>query len=429
MKKKLIIFIMTVGGISINSQSISGFLSFAQTPVSIPVNTNIIYALSTSFVDVSNAISWAGISNFGIVVVPSGTNFWTNSLVIAPSKPLQIWGSNQPGILLRNTNDSIGLYINANSGFVTISNFLFDSAAGFAGWSNGPYNSVIDIDGQGVCFRISHITLNHASSFSRYGIQIAGINNTTTTGPWGLIDNCNFYFPNGVVYNYINSMGNGNISHYGWTYAMTYGTTNTVVVENCNFANSAISPASAVFESMGGGRLCVRHCNITNVQESVHGENSGAGDSTLQVEYYNNNIIDNDSGNEPSYLFLDRGGSSIVFSNTVLYTPGGFVPIANFVTYWDECAQSGWQAEFCPRQLIYPGDYPSFQQIGQGVVGGSQGYFQCYCWSNSIPGGVSFPYLLGANQDGSFINQGRDVFTNSPLPGYTPLVYPHPLDK
>jgi hypothetical protein len=45
-----------------------------------------------------------------------------------------------------------------------------------------------------------------------------------------------------------------------------------------------------------------------------------------------------------------------------------------------------------------------------------------YCWSNTISGAL-------VNMSSSYpgLQQNRD-FYNSPMPGYTPFVYPHPLD-
>ncbi|MDR3401021.1 MAG: hypothetical protein P4L99_00875, partial [Chthoniobacter sp.] len=76
---------------------------------------------------------------------------------------------------------------------------------------------------------------------------------------------------------------------------------------------------------------------------------------------------------------------------------------------------------------------PAYQQIGQGVTNdpaattGAPGRVPTYCWGNTTPGTYYGNYILGVAEDNSFIVQGADIFTNSPMPGYTALVYPHPL--
>ena len=50
----------------------------------------------------------------------------------------------------------------------------------------------------------------------------------------------------------------------------------------------------------------------------------------------------------------------------------------------------------------------------------------CYSWNNiHRPGGEHLNFTQGL---GAFtILQGRDYFNDTPMPGYTPYVYPHPL--
>ena len=50
-----------------------------------------------------------------------------------------------------------------------------------------------------------------------------------------------------------------------------------------------------------------------------------------------------------------------------------------------------------------------------------------YMWGNSTPANGGYIYLGHDGGDSPFIQQGRDVFTNSIMPGYAPLVYPSPL--
>jgi hypothetical protein len=174
--------------------------------------------------------------------------------------------------------------------------------------------------------------------------------------------------------------------------------------------------------------MCIRSCNITNLAQGTHGFQSGAHDSTLQVECYNNNFVINDSTgqNTMPYLFWQRGGTAVIWNNTISTT--SFWNLGLVFKFVTECAQANnWQAEYCARQLLYPADYPAYQQVGQGVVNGAPGLAPVYCWGNTTPGTSYGNFVLGVAEDSAFIKQGRDVYTNTPMPGYTALAFPHPL--
>ncbi|MDR3561592.1 MAG: hypothetical protein P4N59_09180 [Negativicutes bacterium] len=380
-----------------------------------------------SYLDTSKAVAYAtGKGQDGWVVTvgaPGGVYTWTNSLVMGLLNSITIQGAstnNRPTIIF-NTSANSGIYSRAYGHLTTIANFIFNVGA------NLPVSNIIGIDGGGVCFRVSNCEFLSPSK-ATFGIQVGSINNDPTPGPYGLVDNCQFYFPGGVVYNYLNIRGNGNMSHFGWTQPMSWGTTNCVMVESCSFSQPISAPVSHIVEGDGGARICIRYCNITNLAEGTHGFQSGAHDSTLQMECYENNFVINDSTGVHTmpYLFWQRGGTAVVWSNTIATT--SFWNLGKVFEFTVECAESGaWQAESCAQQLLYPADYPGYQQIGQGVVNGAPGPMPIYCWGNVAPGTAYGTYILGLAEDGAFIQQGRDIFTNTPMPGYTALVYPSPL--
>lgn len=383
-----------------------------------------------SYLDTSSAIVYVTAkSQDGWVLTvgaPGATYTWTNALVFAMPNIFTIQGAstnNRPTIVLAGPVRT-GIYFAAGQ-LVTIKDFVFSVAP------TGPMGSVMSIDGNGVCFRISNCEFLNSSTGAgtgtAFGIQIGGVNATHLPGPYGLVDHCQFYFPGGQVYNYLNLFANGNIDNWCWTQPMTWGTTNSVVVESCSFSQPKAAPMSGLVEASGGARLTLRYNNITNIPESTHGMHSGANSSTLQIEMYQNNWMLNDTAMSMSYLYLQRGGTAVIWSNIVNET--SYWNLGNVCQFWVECAATTiWQAEGCTSQLLYPGDYPGPQQIGQGVVNGAPGSVPIYIWGNSFPGTVWGNFTLGRDGgDGQFIQQGRDIFTNSVMPNYTPLVYPHPL--
>ncbi|MGA2243436.1 MAG: hypothetical protein ABSH48_00440 [Verrucomicrobiota bacterium] len=383
-----------------------------------------------SYADTARAVAYAiGQAQNGWVVTvgaAGGTYTWTNGLVIGLANSITIQGAdpiNRPTIIFTGTIRS-GIYISANNNFALLKDLIFNVTP------TGPAANVVDFDGSGVCFRVSNCEFLNSSTGigtgTAFGLQIGGINSLHQAGPYGLVDHCQFYFPGGIVYNYINVFANGNIDGWCWTQPMSWGTTNSVVVESCDFSQPHASPMSGLVEAMGGARLTLRYNNITNIPESTHGIQSGARSSTLQIECYENNWMLNDTTFTMSYVYLQRGGTSVIWSNNVTST--SFWNLGGACQFWVECAATSlWQAEGCTSELFYPANYPGPEQIGQGVVNGAAGLVPVYIWGNNFPN-TTWGVGLGRDTgDAPFIQQGRDIFTNSVMPNYTPLVFPHPL--
>lgn len=413
------------------------------TNVVVSVGTNYIVASSGSFQDVSNAVFLANLKGYSTVWVPPGSNVWTSGPLI--DSGVSLLCSNTCSILFSNQS-AYGWYLYCTSNNpIVISNFVWDVVS-----TQSPTKYVIALDGIGNCFRFTKCNmLNYVSSPSGpAGLQMCtgDINGIYATGPWGLIDHCNFYMPgSGAPCDILFGRGNGGdyssngINGYGWTIPMSYGTTNTIMVENCNFAftsPSSLQGAVSIFEGDSSLRFCVRYCNFTNVSESVHGTQSGTGGyhkSCMQMEMYMNHWAWNwtSSSTSAGYIFLIRGGSGVIWSNNFVNTAAaGIFAIGTWTEFWAECASSDWQEESCLSQITNTNLYPLLEQVGQGCVApNTLGLSPYYMWNNGWPGATFPVHNLGKNADSVFIQPNRDVFVNTAKPGYTPLVYPHPLDK
>ena len=423
------------GALGLSGQVIFQKLTVANVGSAGPTNpmvtgpTNYVVANSGSYGDVLTAVTAAQVANIPTVWIPGGTNQWTNGLV---ESGVSLLASNTCSILFTTNLTASGIYILASSNApVTVSNFVFDST------STGPSSYIVGLDGSGYCFRFTKCTFL-SSAVETLTIGTTDEDTNMVMGPFGLVDHCNFYLP-GVnnAYNAMEVRGRGAAINYSWTQPMSWGTTNVVCVENCNFSVWPPPPTAnpnAVMEGQDGLRAVIRYCNMTNFTESTHGTQSGSPnvrDSALQLEMYMNTwvLTNGNAGDTYNYLLLQRGGSSVIWSNTYInQMAAAQYGVGYWAKFWVECASAEWASESCPSQLAYPANYPAIEQIGQGVVGGMQGYQPVYIWSNNWCS-ANFPiYVLGADADSAFIVQGRDIYTNSVMPGYTPLVYPHPQD-
>lgn len=452
-----------------------------------------------------------------------GVYDWGSQLSVATTNTITVAGSstnNRPTIVFTNTT-GLGIYLDVPS-YVTLRDLIFNVG------SVGPTAAIVGIDGSNNCFRVSNCEFLNAAIGSsgnpgtRFGIQVCtGHTAINTLGPFGLIDNDQFYFPGGVVYNYINTRANGTLNNWGWSNNMTWGTTNSVVIESCRASQPSPIPINGFAEGDGGARITLRYCSITNVEQSTHGPESGSGNGTVQVEQYMNQFVLN-GPLQVDYWYVQRGGSAVIWSNTyVNQLVGGASTLTTTMKFWNECAgtnssynnffpagaaynssgfftyavtnnityqfwggihdsqfaygptsggaatatwyanlannvvgsgtnlfvylkgtanatvtcglrqvdQDDWFQEGCNPRLWYPTNYPSWEQNGQGSSNNAIIYQPIYIWSNSLSASQFQSIILGHDGgDAPFIQQGRDIFTNSPMPNYLPLVFPSPQD-
>jgi hypothetical protein len=383
-----------------------------------------------SYSDTTNAIAYVkGKAQDGWVMtvgIPGGSYTWTRQCDIKITNTFTMQGAsanNRPLIVFGAGSypaNGSGISINAASNhIVTVKDFIFTDAVG------GPAGAMLWIQGQGVCFRVSNVMFTNKVTANNCG-YVGNVNADNLPGPYGVWDHCQFISTGLSIYG-VFVMHNGSQNHYAWTIPMSWGTTNAVYFEDCwDYASPGNGRAGApMVDGDGGARVVIRSCNLTNNDITFHGIASGASDGTQQVEFYQNHFYTDETVNGFPWVMWLRGGTSLIFSNTVRQSTSGLLG-----TCWRfsvECASSQWQAEHCPSQQQYPANYPASQQIGRGVVGGSEGSVPVYIWSNVVPALSSGPAQLGMDIDAPFIQQGRDIFTNSVKVGYAPLIYPHPL--
>ncbi len=367
--------------------------------------------------------------NWTVVLGTNGNVFtWAGEVVFAPTNIINIVG--QPG-----GTTIAGNNINFCMFFAGVSNKLITIGPNltFMATNSGLYSGMLGVAGEGVNHRITGVTFLGAAA-NNFVIQDGDLEGTGSTdpvlGPYGIIDHCTFIMPGGADYNCVNVSCNGhaNQPQTGWVSPMTYGTTNVVDIESCVFYQPGSgNAAAACVESDDAARWCFRYNQVTNMCCSWHGTNSGGKSSTLQTEVYGNVFTYTNLSSTAGFVLLSRGGTCLIWSNTIIAANSS--QIGTFATFWVECAAMISNTEFCAMPLGYPQNYPAPQQIGQGSATnfGWQTNWPTYIWSNTTPsfaGGIGLGHDAG---DAPFIVQGRDIFTNSAMPGYVPMPFPNPL--
>lgn len=195
----------------------------------------------------------------------------------------------------------------------------------------------------------------------------------------------------------------------GWTGVMSFGTTDTVTIEDCNFNNTSTT-MSQVIDGDNGCRYIFRHNIITNGNTETHGFTSGDGNEGLQIENYSNVFWLSGTGGDQAdwVLHVFRGGTGVVYSNEVKQANsfGGF-------NHW---------VKFRAEQTA---PYLAPHQPGTGLVSPSTvGRIPIYCWDNVAFEACTFSCFT--TSEGTMV-ENTDYFTDTEKPGYVPLEYPHPL--
>lgn len=230
----------------------------------------------------------------------------------------------------------------------------------------------------------------------------------------GVVDHCAF-LNNDHPYNVYAGTALRNVS---WTNALSLGTTNCIVVEDCWFTNdmpNSVYSASSITTRGIGSRDVFRRNFWTNSVNyafsvlDVHGNNDISSNyGVRQIEVYQNTFLAS-AGNNIKLMDL-RGGTCLIWSNTF----GGSVFKTNFYAREEDYS-------------VYPTDPPTTNYPGR-----DQHWL--YLWGNTSKGvPISMLEYGYPESDPLFLIEGTNVFWQQPTSGtgaveaYTPLTYPHPL--
>lgn len=262
-------------------------------------NAKTINATTGSYVNVSNAVVSA--SPGDAVMIPAGTNTWTeplvlrgvsligagtNSTVIVDEIPRPN-GTGVPIITLTPTNQ-----------FSEISQMQF--AGGVTNTSYN-YNGEIVVAGDAPSsWRIDHVIFN-----GLYGKNLVSFGN-----PYAVVDHCLFQIRAIAI-----SVFSGGYGDTNWATPPNYGGSNMLYVENNVITNIVGYPAGAM-DGYIGGRVVFRDNVVLNDFWANHGTESGQRYRSMRgFEIYNNNFT-YASAFPFTWAMQVRGGTGVVFSNT-----------------------------------------------------------------------------------------------------------------
>ncbi len=396
-----------------------------------PVMAAFINATSCEQNDVQNAIDSA--TDGDSVIVPEGECTWSHS-TINPTHNYFFDNAIPPVIIWEKGISLIGAGIDK-----TIIN---------ASEENPPI--LMYVRGkEGSPYRISGFTLNKNEN--------EHISVTGTVDGWR-IDNCKFTSPSffraikvyddsyGVIDN--NIFKNTRVlvfdgdGHESWKRPLSLGSADAVYVEDNYFEFDLFGN---VMDCNAGARYVFRYNTVVNSYVEAHSLQNSSPDGTFQrasrsYEIYNNTIrsVDNNASHSNWTALSLRGGTGVVFGNTVEHVSGDdfgvFCTIDNVRSAKDE----GYALTICDGTNPIDGNeeengYPCLDQIGRSTDFGEeeirlpQELEPLYAWNNSLNGEIASLTVHNGPLVEAHIVEGRDYLDGIEKPGYEPYTYPHPL--
>jgi hypothetical protein len=225
---------------------------------------------------------------------------------------------------------------------------------------------------------------------------------------------------------------NGLLAHCLWSQPLVLGAPQQVFVEDNRYVGTMWTSA---VDGSYGGRYVFRHNVVTDMYIEAHSI-QGGNRAIRSWEIYNNTLR---QSSVPMWapIFL-RGGTGVVYNNTILGTwTAPAIILDNVRSFADRGAP--WFRCDGTRQADgnqLANGWPCRDQIGRSTDSGlstttgmkPQASQPAHFWGNVAPNGRALGVVIH-NKSDAWIVGGRDYVNKTPLLGYTPYPYPHPLTQ
>lgn len=227
-----------------------------------------------------------------------------------------------------------------------------------------------------------------------------------------------------------------------WADASYFGSEKFIFIEDNIFQEDpAFVPVAGMNDGLSGGRFVLRYNTLYHSATQVHGTDSGGRNRSARAYEIYNNVYDFQNVGNPNFtaVFLG-GGTGVIYNNTFT---GNYVH--GIIVRNRRSDGENWQPfGNCNGAGVYDGNidaagYPCLDQIGRGsgdVISGTtpplpqawpnQILDPLYAWNNTLNGNPPAAFSISISNP-TVIVEGRDVYSNTVKPGYTPYTYPHPL--
>lgn len=398
-------------------------------------------AASASVTDVQNAINNAQVVDGDTINVPSsgGIMTWGQNLSITKAINLIGAGTNASGTIVRSSaGGPLILWRPTSDKPIRLSGFYFNN--------NVTDKEIVLIYGKCSAARVDHCRWYYGdkclvfNSDSYLGVSPpynpSGIG-VATGRIWGVTDHCAFINCQQALY--VNdhestdgSYGNGQFGSTEWgcdglgvsltpcdpTHNLQPGTTNMMVIENCEFTLNSSMVVNVgdptIIYGQGGGTRCFRSCVFNGATGYIdqHGDNPDNGVKFYEV--YSNvfNFGANDELQTPQFrdAYANNRGGMAMYHDNIFQGADGYSRVFIISQYW-------------PDNPTYPNLTPT----------------NIYWWNNTWNGNTDPSVQVALKQQAtaaptynSHIILNRNYFLHAPQPGnnyypYNQLVYPHPL--
>jgi hypothetical protein len=223
--------------------------------------------------------------------------------------------------------------------------------------------------------------------------------------------------------------------HQPFTRPLSLGTNKAIYVEDNHIHNiKTDGQIDGWNDAYAGARYVWRH-NLhigCPAEWGHHGADSGFSRGTHSFELYNNTFTQTLTCSDRTRTINLRSGTGVIFNNTWTgskYDPQ-FMDVTNYRSDeshppWGKCDGSS------PWDQNLPGQngYACLDQIGHvfgPTPGGANVLEPLYEWNNTINGVNAKIRATNHNAD-LHVKINRDYYEDTQRPGYTPYVYPHPL--